>query len=242
MAIKINVGVASCGLAAGAGDIYEALDALIKEKSYDVVLNKTGCIGMCFAEPVVEFELGDNKSITYGYLTAKDMPEIVEGIISGNPVLDKAILSTDHKCPENDNLASQERIVLRNCGVIDPENIDDYIANKGYKSIEKVLKSMTQIEVIDEIKKSGLRGRGGAGFSTGLKWQFAYDAKNDKKYVICNADEGDPGAFMDRSVLEGDPHSILEGMAICAYAIGADEGYIYCRAEYPLAVKHYRLY
>jgi NADH-quinone oxidoreductase subunit F len=193
---------------------------------------------MCFAEPVVEFELGDNKSITYGYLTAKDMPEIVEGIISGNPVLDKAILSTDHKCPENDNLASQERIVLRNCGVIDPENIDDYIANKGYKSIEKVLKSMTQIEVIDEIKKSGLRGRGGAGFSTGLKWQFAYDAKNDKKYVICNADEGDPGAFMDRSVLEGDPHSILEGMAICAYAIGADEGYIYCRAEYPLAVKH----
>ncbi|MBN2828711.1 MAG: 4Fe-4S binding protein, partial [Candidatus Cloacimonetes bacterium] len=117
-------------------------------------------------------------------------------------------------------------------------NIDDYIANDGYKSIEKVLKGMTQVEVINEIKKSGLRGRGGAGFSTGLKWQFAYDAKNDKKYVICNADEGDPGAFMDRSVLEGDPHSILEGMAICAYAIGADEGYIYCRAEYPLAVKH----
>ncbi|MDP8231493.1 MAG: NADH-quinone oxidoreductase subunit NuoF [Candidatus Zophobacter franzmannii] len=238
MAIIINVGVASCGLAAGAGEIYDTLDTLIKDKNYDVVLKKTGCIGMCFAEPIVEFDLGEEKTITYGYLESKDMQEIVEGIIAGNPVLDKAILATDHDCAENENLASQERIVMRNCGVIDPENIDDYIANDGYKSMEKVIKEMTSLEVIDEMKKSGLRGRGGAGFSTGLKWQFAYDSKNEKKYVICNADEGDPGAFMDRSVLEGDPHSIIEGMAICAFVIGADEGYIYCRAEYPLAVKH----
>lgn len=238
MAIIINVGVASCGLAAGAGEIYDTLDTLIKDKNYDVVLKKTGCIGMCFAEPIVEFDLGEEKTITYGYLESKDMQEIVEGIIAGNPVLDKAILATDHDCAENENLASQERIVMRNCGVIDPENIDDYIANDGYKSMEKVIKDMTSLEVIDEMKKSGLRGRGGAGFSTGLKWQFAYDSKNEKKYVICNADEGDPGAFMDRSVLEGDPHSIIEGMAICAFVIGADEGYIYCRAEYPLAVKH----
>ncbi len=238
MAITIKVGVASCGLAAGSGEIYQEVENLLKQNKYDAVLEKTGCIGMCFAEPVVEFKYGNDQSITYGYLEPKDMPEIIEGIINGKPLLEKAIISEDYECAENDTYQAQERIVLRNCGIIDPENLDDYLANNGYKALEKVIKEMSATDVIDEIKKSGLRGRGGAGFSTGLKWQFAYDAKNEKKYVICNADEGDPGAFMDRSVLEGDPHSILEGMAICAYTIGADEGYIYCRAEYPLAVKH----
>ena len=135
----------------------------------------------------------------------------------------------------------QQRIALKNCGSIDPENIDDYLAVDGYKALEKVLKEMTQDEVIEEITKSGLRGRGGAGFPTGKKWAFAKAAEGKQKYVVCNADEGDPGAFMDRSILEGDPHCVIEGMMIAGYAIGADEGYIYVRAEYPIAVKRFQI-
>ncbi len=140
-------------------------------------------------------------------------------------------------------LAKQKRIVLAHCGVIDPESIDEYLAHDGYAALKKVLTEMTPGAVIDQMKLSGLRGRGGAGFSTGMKWTFARDAKSitGKKYVICNADEGDPGAFMDRSVLEGDPHAVLEGMLICAYAIGSDEGYMYVRAEYPLAIKRLQI-
>ncbi len=236
--MEIKVGLASCGLAAGAGAIYDGIKDYISAKGLDIKLKKTACIGMCFAEPIIEITTDDGKNITFGRLTEVDIAPIIESCLQNKPLLEKAILSPDYDCPENDNKAAQTRIVLRNAGRIDPENIDEYLENDGYKSLEKVLKSMTPEEVIKEIKDSGLRGRGGAGFSTGLKWQFAWQNASDKKYVICNADEGDPGAFMDKGILEGDPHSVIEGMLICAYTIGADEGYVYCRAEYPLAVRH----
>jgi NADH-quinone oxidoreductase subunit F len=161
----------------------------------------------------------------------------VQAFVDNTPPEKKLLLSENEDAPANKKLARQVRIVTRNCGIIDPDNIDEYIARDGYQALKKVLSDMSPQDVIDEIKNSGLRGRGGAGFPTGLKWQFAKDAAGDKKYIICNADEGDPGAFMDRNVLESDPHSVLEGMVICAYAVGADEAYIYCRAEYPLAVR-----
>jgi len=236
--MEIKVGLASCGLAAGAGAIYEGIKNYISDKDLDIKLRKTACIGMCFAEPIIEITTDDGKNITYGRLNEADIAPIIESCLQNTPLLEKAILSPDYDCPENDNKAAQTRIVLRNAGHIDPENIDEYLENDGYKALEKVLKTMSPEDVIKEVKDSGLRGRGGAGFSTGLKWQFAFQNQSDKKYVICNADEGDPGAFMDKGILEGDPHSVIEGMLICAYTIGADEGYVYCRAEYPLAVRH----
>ncbi len=234
----IKIGLASCGLAAGAGEVLTAIEKHLAKKKHEIVLKHTACIGMCFAEPLVEFVSEDNNSIMYGYVDPENVGSLIEDYLAGNPQKENVVISDIIEAAENKNYAKQERIVLRNCGRINPESIDDYIANNGYKSLEKAIKEMTREEIIDEMKKSGLRGRGGAGFPTGLKWQFAYNSKSDKKYIICNADEGDPGAFMDRSVLEGDPHSILEGMAIGAYAIGADEGYIYCRAEYPMAIRH----
>jgi NADH-quinone oxidoreductase subunit F len=238
LSFTIKVGLASCGRAAGAVDVYEAIDKYLSKNKIKAELKKTACIGMCFSEPLVEFVAEDGSSITYGKVKPVEIPDLINQFNNGSPVKNNIILSNHLKGSENINLNNQVRIALRNCGNINPESLDDYLANKGYQSLEKVLNEMSQEEVIEEIKKSGLRGRGGAGFPTGLKWSFALQAENKKKYVVCNADEGDPGAFMDRSVLEGDPHSIIEGMAICAYAIGADEGYIYCRAEYPLAIKH----
>jgi NADH-quinone oxidoreductase subunit F len=236
--ITIKVGLASCGLAAGAGHVYTAAQEYIASTKADIALEKTACIGMCFAEPLLEISSDDSAPITYGYVTPETVPQIIDAFLQNKPLADHAILSSKLDAEENSTYDAQTRIVLRNCGVIDPENIDDYIARDGYASLKKAITEMSRLDVINEMKSAGLRGRGGAGFPTGLKWQFAYDAKSEKKYIVCNADEGDPGAFMDRSVLEGDPHSIIEGMAIGAYAIGADEGYIYCRAEYPLAIKH----
>ena len=239
MSFTIKIGLASCGLAAGAADVQKAvLEHIQKKKIPWVEVKKTACLGMCFAEPLVEIINDKNESITYGNVSPEKVGDIIDAYYSGKPLKENVILSNYNDICENANLDGQVRIVLRNCGKINPESLDDYLANGGYKSLKKVVTTMSPQEVIDEIKASGLRGRGGAGFSTGMKWQFAHDAKNKKKYIICNADEGDPGAFMDRSVLEGDPHSVLEGMAICAYAVGSDEGYIYCRAEYPLAIKH----
>ncbi|MBN2460595.1 MAG: 4Fe-4S binding protein [Candidatus Cloacimonetes bacterium] len=192
---------------------------------------------MCFAEPLMELSHSGKNTITYGRVLPEEVGSLIEAYQSGNPKTDNIILADEIPGSENDNLKNQIRIALRNCGIIDPESLEDYLDRNGYRALEKALRKMSREEVISEIKNSGLRGRGGAGFPTGLKWEFAYMSKDKKKYVVCNADEGDPGAFMDRSVLEGDPHSILEGMAICAYAIGSDEGYIYCRAEYPLAIK-----
>ncbi|MDD3049813.1 MAG: NADH-quinone oxidoreductase subunit NuoF [Candidatus Cloacimonetes bacterium] len=232
--------MASCGLAAGAGDVYNELQKLIEAGKIDATLDKTACIGMCSYEPLVEISSKQGETVTYGHVEINDIERIYNNYLNGEKD-DSVILASESSAPQNNNLEKQVRIVLRNCGKINPESMDDYISNNGYKALEKALKEMDREAIIQEITDSGLRGRGGAGFSTGMKWKFAYVEKSAKKYVICNADEGDPGAFMDRSVLEGDPHSIIEGMAICAYAVGADEGYIYCRAEYPLAIKHLKI-
>lgn len=209
-----------------------------------VSVRPTGCHGFCAEGPIVIIE---PQKTFYTHVKLEDIPEIVEkDLVKGEHVehllYDDPLKGTKAISYENVSFyEKQHRVVLRNCGHINPERIEDYLAQDGYKAVARVLQEMTPEEVIEEVKKSGLRGRGGAGFPTGLKWGFCRDAAGDKKYVICNADEGDPGAFMDRSVLEGDPHSVFEGMLIGAYAIGADDGYIYCRAEYPLAIARLKI-
>ena len=206
----------------------------------------TGCFGLCERGPVV---IVYPEGAFYTRIKVEDVDRIVsEHIIKGRIVNDLIYHEEDdvkkEEAPALNEIGfykKQHRVALRNCGVIDPENIDEYIAFDGYKALAKVLTEMTREEVIDTIKKSGLRGRGGAGFPTGMKWEFAYKSQSDKKYVACNGDEGDPGAFMDRSVFEGDPHSVLEAMSIAGYAVGADQGYIYVRAEYPIAVKRLQI-
>ena len=232
--MKIKIGLGSCGIASGGKKVMDALKAELQSINSDIEVESTGCIGMCFYEPIVDVIDGD-KVFTYGNVTEKMAKEIVESHIKdGNPI-DKYIISTSDK--PYPILDKQVRIALKNCGKINPEHINNYIENEGYKAIEKVLKEMTPEDVIEEIKVSGLRGRGGAGFPTWFKWNAARQSKGNEKYVVCNADEGDPGAFMDRSILEGDPHALLEGMIIAGYAIGAKTGFIYVRAEYPLAIK-----
>ncbi|MBA7645596.1 NADP-reducing hydrogenase subunit HndC [subsurface metagenome] len=230
----IRVGLASCGIAAGGRKVYDALSTKLQNKGLDVELKQTGCMGMCYNEVLVDVSPPEGGHVFYKHVTPEQVERIVEEhLIGGKPVAEWVI-----PADELDNLlAKQKRIVLRNCGIINPESIDDYLDAGGYKAIEKVLHSMSPQEVIDEVTKSGLRGRGGAGFPTGVKWGFARKSLSSQKYIICNADEGDPGAFMDRSVLESDPHSVIEGMLIAGYAIGASEGYIYVRAEYPLAIQ-----
>ena len=234
---SISVGLGTCGISAGGEKVYKALEEELKKRKLDVKLCETGCVGMCYREVLVEVKNGNGETYLYGEVTPDRVEKIVEEhLIKDNPVQEWIVKGPKER--EDDTFfAKQKRIVLAKCGIIDPNSIDEYIAFGGYKAIEKVIKEYTPKEVIDIIMKSGLRGRGGGGFLTGLKWKFANQAEGDKKYVICNADEGDPGAFMDRSVLEGDPHAVIEGMAICAYAIGADSAYIYVRAEYPQAVR-----
>jgi len=226
----------------GSNDIFAALKSELASKGLDkeVEVVKTGCFGLCELGPVV---IVYPEGAFYSQVKVEDVSELVEEHLLKGRIVKRLIY---HDAIEDDKIkslnkvgfyAKQERIALRNCGVIDPENIDEYLAFDGYKALEKALTTMTPQEVIDEMKKSGLRGRGGGGFPTGLKWEFAAKQKNDQKYIICNADEGDPGAFMDRSVLEGDPHVVLEAMAIGGYAIGANQGFIYVRAEYPIAVQ-----
>ena len=208
----------------------------------EVKVIRTGCFGLCEAGPVV---IVYPEGTFYSRVTEKDVDEIVsEHLLKGRKV--QHLVYVDHVTQESTVTKSldeigfykkQQRIALRNCGVIDPENIDEYIAFDGYKALGKAITEMSREAVIDEILASGLRGRGGGGFPTGLKWKFTYNSQADQKYVACNADEGDPGAFMDRSILEGDPHAVIEAMAIAGYAIGASEGYVYVRAEYPIAVK-----
>ncbi|MEA2105002.1 MAG: NADH-quinone oxidoreductase subunit NuoF [Candidatus Cloacimonadota bacterium] len=239
--IIIKVGLASCGIAAGGLEVYEKIENFLQKNGIDAELKKTGCIGMCYVEVLVEIEDEFGKTM-YGNVDDANIDEILQShLVSKSPKKDKIVFSDNFGGSETEILGLQTRIVLENCGDIDPESIEEYQEKDGYQAIEKVIKEMSPEEVIQEMKDSGLRGRGGAGFPTGLKWQFAHNAESDKKFLVCNADEGDPGAFMDRSVLEGDPHRMLEGMIIAAYAIGADEGYIYCRAEYPLALKRLRI-
>ena len=231
--MRVVVGQGSCGVATGARKTAAELEKQIAAKGLDIPVSVTGCVGTCYLEPIVDV-YDDNEELTR---YVKVQPEKVERIVEehlagGKPVEEDAISEEDKQF-----ILKQQRVVLRNCGVINPENIEDYIAVDGYKAIEKVLKEMKPEQVIEEIKISGLRGRGGAGFPTWFKWNAAKASPGNEKYIVCNADEGDPGAFMDRSVLEGDPHSLLEGMIIGGYAMGAIEGVIYCRAEYPLAIK-----
>ncbi len=235
--IRVKVGMASCGVAAGARDVYLKLEDHIRQHSLPVELSKTACLGMCFIEPLVELTGSDLGKVTLGQVDQENICGLLDEYLANKVPSSNIVQAEKLDAPYNGLLAKQKRIVLQNCGVIDPLSIDDYEARGGYQALKKAL-TLPPGEIIAEVKDSGLRGRGGAGFSTGLKWSFAAAAKSPKKYVVCDADEGDPGAFMDRSVLEGDPHKILEGMIIGAYAMGADEGYIYCRAEYPLAIAH----
>ena len=226
--------------------VMENMEKYIKEYNLDkeVKVVKTGCFGLCALGPVVVVY---PEGAFYSMVTPEDTKEIVEEHLLKGRIVKRLLYSPT---AEEDDIKSlnevdfykkQKRIALRNCGVINPEIIDEYIAFDGYKALGKVLTEMTPEQVVNEIKESGLRGRGGGGFPTGLKWDFTAKAVGDQKYVACNADEGDPGAFMDRSILEGDPHSVIEAMAIAAYAVGANQGYIYIRAEYPIAVKRLQI-
>ena len=250
--VKVLVGLATCGIAAGAKPVLsELLEDVEKAGLKDVTVSQTGCIGICQYEPVVEvLEPGKDKT-TYVKMDAEKAKRVVEEHLKGGKIVTEYTIGAYRAAEEKDATSlnntsfykKQMRIALRNCGVIDPEQIDEYIALDGYAALGKVLTEMTPEQVIDLVLDSGLRGRGGAGFPTGMKWKLARTIvpNADQKYVCCNADEGDPGAFMDRSVLEGDPHAVIEAMAIAGYAIGANQGYIYVRAEYPVAVKRLQI-
>ncbi len=233
-----GTGCTSSGCNAIIEEMEKQLEANGLTKEFKVI--KTGCFGLCALGPIM---IVYPEGAFYSRVQVEDVKEIVEEHLLKGRIVKRLLYQ---ETVEEDNIKSlnevdfykkQMRLALRNCGVIDPENIEEYIAVDGYKALGKVLTEMSREDVIDEIKKSGLRGRGGGGFPTGMKWDFTYKAEGDQKYVACNADEGDPGAFMDRSILEGDPHSIIEAMAIAGYAVGANQGYIYIRAEYPIAVK-----
>ena len=230
--MRIVVGEGSCGIAAGAGKVYDALNQLITPDD-PFTLEITGCIGMCFLEPIVDIYEGEELLTRLVHVEAKDAERIIDAVKSKDLA---AIETLKIKDDDASFLTQQTRIALRNCGIIDPTDIKSYKARDGYKALEKVLKTMTPEEVIEEIKTSGLAGRGGAGFPTWFKWNAARGSAGEEKYLICNADEGDPGAFMDRAVIESDPHNLIEGMLIAAYAIGAKEAIVYVRAEYPLAI------
>lgn len=246
---RVMVGAATCGRAAGALDVISAFKSELKAQGLenDVDVVETACIGLCYAEPLVEVRRAGEPSVLYSRVSPKDVGKLVkEHLVEGNPVASKAeaVMSDSEYMgikpfSQHPMIALQKRIVLRNCGVINPSSFEHYLARGGYKGLERAF-SMAPEEVIEEMKASGLRGRGGAGFPTGVKWGFARASKSDEKYIICNADEGDPGAFMDRSVLEGDPHSVIEGLMVAGYAIGAKHAYIYVRSEYPLAIERLR--
>ncbi len=238
MMTTVTVGLGSCGIAAGAHKTYEKIKALKEQENLAFELHKTSCVGMCYREPLVEIT-DETGTYLYGDINEDRAVEVIEKHINQNdPIRDYIVYTDLFDAAENDFINSQVKIVLRNCGYMDPESIADYEHRHGYTAMKKiVMDKISREDIIKTILESGLRGRGGGGFSTGMKWKFANANKSEQKYVICNADEGDPGAFMDRSVLEGDPHSVLEGMIIAAYAIEATGGVIYCRAEYPLAIK-----
>ncbi len=231
--MRVVVGQGSCGIATGAKKTADEFEKQIADKKLNISVDTTGCVGTCYLEPIVDVYEDNGEMTRYVKVQPDKVSQIVENhLVNGTVFKEQSISSEDEQF-----VGKQQRVVLRNCGVINPEEIDEYVAVDGYKAIEKVLKSMKPEEVIEEIKVSGLRGRGGAGFPTWFKWNAAKQSPGNEKYLVCNADEGDPGAFMDRSVLEGDPHSLIEGMIIGGYAMGAKEGIIYCRAEYPLAIK-----
>jgi len=249
--LTIFLGMGTCGIAAGANDVADAVRSELEAHDLEAEIVSVGCIGMCHNEPLLDIQQPGQPRITYKNVKPAMVKKIIEKHLLGEytkrsvygqiPARDGTTLEGIPTYEELPFYGKQVRIALKNCGIINPESLEEYLASGGYGGLEKALFQMTPDEVIEEVKDSGLRGRGGAGFLTGLKWQFCQKAKGYPKYVICNADEGDPGAFMDRSVLEGDPHALLEGMIIAGYAIGAPEGYIYCRAEYPLAIDRLKI-
>ncbi len=238
----IMVGTATCGRAAGALEVLQTLRDEVKKRNLDCPVIEVGCMGHCYTEPIIIVSKPGYSPICYGHVNPVIAEKLIKDFILGDdPCLEFVLGALE----ENDLVPSladfprakyEKKIILKNCGQIDPTDIDHYIATGGYSALVKVLQ-MLQEKTIDEIKKSGLRGRGGAGFPTGQKWEICRNASRKPKYVICNGDEGDPGAFMDRAIMESDPHSVIEGMLLAGYAIGARYGYIYVRAEYPLAVK-----
>ena len=240
---RINVGMSTCGLAAGANPVFKAFDERLKETGLKAKLVNVGCIGACYAEPLVEFVGRDKPGVIYRNVSPQEAPGLIESYLEGDVSNAFALRRRDglyaneESVPlleELDFFRHQVRDALENCGVVDPESIDEYVIAGGYSGLKKALTEMTPAEVIEEVTAAGLRGRGGAGFPTGLKWRFTRQEQSEKKYVICNADEGDPGAFMNRLNAEGDPHKVLEGLMVSAYAVGADEAYIFVRAEKPL--------
>ena len=262
--VRVTVHMGTCGIACGAEKVHRRLlEEIERSGVHDVVTTKSGCMGLCAREPLVTVDEAGRESIVYQYVDEDKITEIFQKHVVGGENLPGYALARGREQQINDVLpesvygpvpkpgagadipsmgevpffAGQELRVLRNRGLIDPEKIDEYIARDGYAGMAKALSAMTPEQIVEEVLNSGLRGRGGAGFPTGLKWKFAAGSRGDVKYVLCNADEGDPGAYMDRSLLEGDPHSVLEGMVIAARAIGAHQGFIYCRAEYPLAIR-----
>ena len=243
----IFVGAGTCGLGAGAQETLAAIHDYLDKREIKADVIKVGCIGLCSLEPIVDIQLPGHARVSFKQITAARVPTLLDATLSGS-ILDYFTLGQHRKAQlnpwpdvpyldEHPFFAPQTRWVLANCGLIDPSQIDEYIARGGYRALVKALRQYSPDAVCDMVELSGLRGRGGGGFPTGKKWKFARGAKGDQKYLICNADEGDPGAFMDRAVIESDPHRLVEGMAIAAYAIGATKAYIYIRAEYPLAIK-----
>jgi NADH-quinone oxidoreductase subunit F len=239
----VLIGTATCGRAAGALDVVDAFDRELARRGLEVPIIKAGCTGLCYADPFVTISKPSSLRVAYANVTPETVSRLVEGYVAGDdPCLELALGTVEGGegqtiiIPELPRFEGELRLILRHCGYTDPENINHYIANGGYYGLEKALK-MSPEEIIGELKDSGLRGRGGAGFPAHRKWELCHKAEGRPKYVICNADEGDPGAFMDRVVLESDPHEVIEGMVIAGYAIGAGQGYIYVRSEYPLAIQ-----
>jgi len=240
---KIFIGCATCGISVGALEVAEAFEKELIKHHLQGEIIKVGCLGICFAEPLVYIKKEGNPTICYKNLMPEDASRIVYNyLIEDDPCFDLAIGTLEMKegnipyIPELERFEKEERIILRYAGVIDPEEIRDYIALGGYEALDKAL-TMLREEIIEEVKHSGLRGLGGAGFPAGMKWEECFKTKEHPKYIVCNGDEGDPGAFMDRVVLESSPHQVIEGMAIAGYALGSHQGYIYIRSEYPLAIE-----
>ena len=245
--ILFIMGAGTCGLGAGAAKTMEAVRDYCAKNGKTHSMVETGCIGFCAAEPIMDVVLPGRARISFGSVTPELVAPLLDGLLAGKPdagaalgyYVSEGLAPWEGIAPIDQHpfFAPQKRLVLQNCGIIDPSSIDEYICNRGYCALAKALGTMTPDEVVSALEVSGLRGRGGGGFPTGWKWKFARATPAAQKYVICNADEGDPGAFMDRAVIEGDPHRLIEGLAIAAYAVGATKAYVYIRAEYPLAIK-----
>jgi len=243
----IYIGTGTCGLGAGAGKTLARIKSYLEEKNIDATVIEVGCIGLCVDEPIVDIEMPNKARVSFRHITEDKVENLLDRVLNNEIPKEDVIgqfRSEDRSAwddvpflDEHSFFAPQTRWVLKNCGVLNPNDINEYLATGGYRALAKAVREYTPQELCDMVELSGLRGRGGGGFLTGKKWKFALNTSSDQKYFICNADEGDPGAFMDRAVIEGDPHRLLEGLAIAAYAIGASKAYIYIRAEYPLAIE-----